>query len=290
MTTVGLINGLTSKNTSADGEHAAYDITVPLGETARVRVCAGAANTRFTLTVRDHNMTVIAADGALTGQSSRRGYTSRRASDGTCCCTPTLRSARRATASTSRCRCFGHATRTSPARLRAVPTNSTREAAPRLPQPDLRARAARRGRRRAATSSSARRRSRPRAPPASTSATCARRAAPRRASRTQTRRRDDRRPRRARGAPRAPCGGGSSSRRRGPPSRSSTRALDKVRARARAGRVLRRAGRDRARGARRCRELAVCRDGRYGLAVRARGARGRAAKPPARASGRCPSS
>ncbi len=64
--TVGLINGLTSKNTSADGEHAAYDITVPLGDTVRVRVCAGAANTRFVLSVRDHNMTVIASDGALT--------------------------------------------------------------------------------------------------------------------------------------------------------------------------------------------------------------------------------
>ena len=64
--TVGLINGVTSRNTSHDGAKADYEVLVPLGQVVRLRVCAGAANTRFALSIEKHNMTVIATDGALT--------------------------------------------------------------------------------------------------------------------------------------------------------------------------------------------------------------------------------
>ena len=61
--TVGLINGLTSKTRRLT---ASMPRTTSPCRSAIRCVCAGAANTRFVLSVRDHNMTVMASDGALT--------------------------------------------------------------------------------------------------------------------------------------------------------------------------------------------------------------------------------
>ena len=60
----GIVNGIVSKNRSGVGE--GYVVNVGAGRTARLRLCYPGFNFKSSVTIAEHNMTVIAKDGAST--------------------------------------------------------------------------------------------------------------------------------------------------------------------------------------------------------------------------------